>query len=416
VRARADLSLSNLLGRFAFVVPAVAVAAGCSGELPDCPPGAEFKDCRPVTVASNNPVNMNMGGSSSTVSMGGTSSTPSGGSGGTGGVQPPSGEGGTTTTIDPPDPPGMGAAGTAAMPTVDNCPTDPAKMLPGDCGCGVADTDFDGDDVTDCLESCPDNPGRTVPAAPCGCSALTDAAGCTTLRNALRNLYTFDGKNTTVIEDLVGNDNGTLIDASGNVPLADLGRFQVNGRVSLDGVGTFIELPPGRIAALGDATFEAWVAWNGGAPWARIFDFGNTVNNAGQTYLFLTPANSLTGVLRVAYSVAGPGAAETIVEGPAPLPIAGGVAGAAMEHVAVVVNDTAGTMQLFSNGQQLGTVPLAGSLNAIQDLNNWIGRSNYAADPFFFGSMIEFRIYDQALTAAQITTSFQAGPGALNLQ
>jgi len=418
--ARARLNLSNLLGRFTFLIPALAVVpalagAGCSAQLPDCPPGTNFDDCRPTgAVQSNNATAMNMGGSSST-SMGGTNSAPSGGSGGSGATQPPSGEGGTASTLDPPDPPDNGAAGTMSMPMVDNCPTSD-KMLPGDCGCDIPDTDFDGDDVTDCLESCPDNADRTIPVAPCGCSSLTDAAACTGLRNALRNLYTFDGENTTVIEDLVGNDNATLVDLSGFVPAATVGQGQVNGRVNLDGVNTFVQLPAGRIAALTDATFEIWVAWNGGAPWARVFDFGNSVNNMGQTYLFLTAANSITQTMRVAYSVAGPGVAETTVDGLGPLAISGGVAGSSIEHVAVVVNDTAGTMQLYSNGQQLGTVALAGSLNGIQDLNNWLGRSNYAVDPMFFGSLIEFRIYDQALSGAQVSTSFQAGPGALNLQ
>lgn len=356
------------------------------------------------------------GGSQSTAMGGmGGMSTPSGGTGG-GGSTPPSGEGGTASTVTPPNDMPDGMAGSATMPGVDNCPADPLKTLPGACGCGVPDDDFDGDATPDCLESCPDNPDRTVPAAPCGCSDLTDAAACTTLRNALRNLYTFDGENTTVIEDLVGNDNGTLIDASGVVPLANLGRFQVNGRVNLDGVGTFIELPAGRISALTDATFEAWVAWSGGAPWARIFDFGNQVANNGETYLFLTAANSITQVMRVAYSVAGPGAAETIIDGPLPLAITPTTGARTLAHVAVVVNDTAGTMQLYSNGLQVGTVALAGSLSAIVDANNWLGRSLYAADPFFFGSLIEFRIYDQALSGAQINTSFQAGPGALNLQ
>lgn len=413
VSPRARLNLSNLLGRFTFLLPALA-AASCSAELPDCPPGTNFEDCRPTGVVQTNNPPQGMGGTSST-SMGGTSSAPSGGSGGTGAMQPPSGEGGTATTIDPPDPPDNGAAGTASMPAVDNCPTSD-KMVPGDCGCDIPDTDFDGDDVTDCLESCPDNPDRTVPAAPCGCSSLTDAAGCGALRDALRNLYTFDGENTTVIEDLAGNDNATLADLSGVVPAAQLGRGQVNGRVNLDGVNMFVQLPAGRISVLGDATFELWVAWSGGAPWARVFDFGNSVNNTGQTYLFLTAANSITQTMRVAYSVAGPGAAETIVDGLGPLAISGGVAGSSIEHLAVVVNDTAGTMQLFSNGELLGSVALAGSLSGIQDVNNWLGRSNYAVDPMFFGSLIEFRIYDQALSIAQINTSFQAGPGALNLQ
>jgi len=41
----------------------------------------------------------------------------------------------------------------------DLCPTDPNKVAPGTCGCGVPDTDTDGDGVADCIDSCPDLPG-----------------------------------------------------------------------------------------------------------------------------------------------------------------------------------------------------------------------------------------------------------------
>lgn len=36
----------------------------------------------------------------------------------------------------------------------DNCPDDPAKLEPGVCGCGVADTDGDADGVPDCQDTC----------------------------------------------------------------------------------------------------------------------------------------------------------------------------------------------------------------------------------------------------------------------
>lgn len=35
----------------------------------------------------------------------------------------------------------------------DTCPEDPLKTLPGECGCGVPDTDSDKDGIADCLES-----------------------------------------------------------------------------------------------------------------------------------------------------------------------------------------------------------------------------------------------------------------------
>ncbi len=59
----------------------------------------------------------------------------------------------------------------------DACPDDSAKSVPGICGCGVPDTDTDGDDVADCEDACPNDPEKTAPGA-CGCGELdTDSDG-----------------------------------------------------------------------------------------------------------------------------------------------------------------------------------------------------------------------------------------------
>jgi hypothetical protein len=81
-----------------------------------------------------------------------------------------------------------------------------------------------------------------------------------------------------------------------------------------------------------------------------------------------------------------------------------------MSHVAVVVNAQTRSLILYLNGAQDGQGTPIGALSAINDVNNWLGRSQFGADGDFDGSIHEFRIYDAALSAAQITASFNAGP------
>jgi hypothetical protein len=57
-----------------------------------------------------------------------------------------------------------------------------------------------------------------------------------------------------------------------------------------------------------------------------------------------------------------------------------------------------------------------GQLSQISDVNNWLGRSQYSNDPELNATFDEFRIYDVALTAAQIQTSATAGPDATFLE
>ncbi len=57
---------------------------------------------------------------------------------------------------------------TASAPLVDNCPDDPNKLDPGFCGCGVPDTDSDGDGTPDCIDDCPQDSNKVEPGS-CGC-------------------------------------------------------------------------------------------------------------------------------------------------------------------------------------------------------------------------------------------------------
>lgn len=57
----------------------------------------------------------------------------------------------------------------------DLCPSDPLKTEPGVCGCGVRDTDRDGDRLLDCFDGCPTDGDKTSPGS-CGCGTGDDDA------------------------------------------------------------------------------------------------------------------------------------------------------------------------------------------------------------------------------------------------
>jgi hypothetical protein len=279
----------------------------------------------------------------------------------------------------------------------DQCAQDVNKTEPGLCGCGFLDGDSDADGAIDCQEACPFDADRTEAGA-CGCGADDDLPLC------LRHRYSFDGEGETLV-DLVGDADGTLI----NTTLTDTGNLAVEGGATEQ----YVELPSGIISALGpSATIEAWVAWTGaGGSWQRIFDFGSSdagpgIQGNGATYLFLTPSNGTDFNLRTAITNTGLGG-ETFVTSGAPLPTPEQV------HVAVVLDGAAQTLSLYLQGVLLGTQLTTSTLNRLNDVNNYIGRSQWIFDEEYQGVFDEFRIYSAALTRQQIGVLVAAGPDEL---
>ena len=108
--------------------------------------------------------------------------------------------------------------------------------------------------------------------------------------------------------------------------------------IALDGANSYVQLPA-NIAKGGAFTFAAWVYWNGGGDWQRIFDFGNDTSH----YLFLTPSSG-SSTLRFAINN---GSGEQIVER------AGALASGSWQHVAVTLNGN--TAILYVNGAQVAS-------------------------------------------------------------
>ena len=69
----------------------------------------------------------------------------------------------------------------------------------------------------------------------------------------------------------------------------------------------------------------------------------------------------------------------------------------------------------WRNGALVATLADTEGVATLADVNNFLGRSNYTPDANWAGTMREFRIYDYALSAAQVLGNLEAGPDALNL-
>ena len=250
---------------------------------------------------------------------------------------------------------GAGAGGAGGSGGADACPMDANKTEPGECGCGVPDTD------------------------------------CAPLQDALVHRYSFD----TNANDSVGTANGVLM----NGATVSAKALNLTGGAN----GGYLDLPNGLISSLSNATIEIWVTWTGtaGGEWQRIFDFGSSTMaegtpGNGSKYLFLSARK-----FRTAYTSATP-PAEVFADVTSVLP-------STLTHVAVVVNDTDNVLGIYVAGLPMASAVLTEPLSAINDVNNWLGRSQFAADEYFQGTISEFRIYDAALTEAQLKTSFKMG-------
>ena len=219
--------------------------------------------------------------------------------------------------------------------------------------------------------------------------------------------YSFDANDGVQAIDSIGQATGTLVGAEFGVDENGGGAVQMAGETS----GQYVDLPSHLVTGLRDATFESWCTWQGiGGPWQRIFDFGedetgveDSRSTSPRSYLFLAVRPNPRAAFKKPPTVN----QEIGVNGSSSMPV--GV----LTHLAVVIDETNQRMLLYVNGREEDSTKFDASLTEIYDVTFWLGRSLYRADADFAGSMSEFRIYDRALTAAQVLASYGAGADAL---
>jgi hypothetical protein len=267
----------------------------------------------------------------------------------------------------------------------------------GKCGCGMPETDGDSDGVLDCNDIC---------------MGQSDA-DCVVLKNGLVHRYSFSGTGTSVM-DTKGTAHGMVMGTG--AALSGSGTVVLAGGVAPanDPNKQYVALPGNLLMGLTNVTIELWLNWpNTTAPavasdWQRIFDFGTAATNTTGSYVFLTPRRQTNSTSRVAVATLGSGS-ETMAGGA----VANGpTITAATHHFVVVLDDTSDTVSIYVDGTLGQTVAWTGTLASITNTNSYLGRSNFPADPYLAGTFDEFRMYNIALTQAQLRTSRAIGPDA----
>jgi hypothetical protein len=222
-------------------------------------------------------------------------------------------------------------------------------------------------------------------------SAQAAAATFSPTLGSLVHRYSFNETGGTNVADSVGGPvwagtlpNGGIL-SGGHLALSSRSQHYVN-------------LPAGIVGSLSNCTVMAWVTLASATNWSRIFDFGNDTS----TYMFLTPQNGSSGAMRFSITTGGVGA-EQQIDGSSALSTG------ALHQVAVTLNS--GTGVLYVDGSAVGT-NASMSINPSSlgsTVNNYIGKSQSASDPYLNGRIDEFRIYNAGLSSAEIAATAALG-------
>ena len=152
----------------------------------------------------------------------------------------------------------------------------------------------------------------------------------------------------------------------------------------LNGSTNYVQLPY-EIANSDELTIALWVYWQSSSSWQRIFDFGNGTDY----YMFLTPNNG--SVMRFAIKNGGD---EQTLDCPK-------LTTRTWKHIAITIGQNATTIYLDGEAKATSSA-ITIKPSDIHPLLNYLGRSQFSADPLFNGYISDVRIYNYALSEGEV--------------
>ncbi|HOM61753.1 MAG TPA: family 16 glycosylhydrolase [Anaerohalosphaeraceae bacterium] len=175
----------------------------------------------------------------------------------------------------------------------------------------------------------------------------------------------------------------------------DSGRVNGNLGTALmfDGVDDYIELPAGFDEFDNGFTVALWARPTAVKNYARFIDLGN---GAAANNIILARSGTSNHLL---FKVYGKDTSDGTVTASNAIELN------RWQFFAATIN-TSGSVKIYKNGQVIQTGTSTWPWG-VQRTKNYIGRSNWSSDAYYQGAMDEIRIYDYALSEAEIQALFE---------
>ncbi|WP_149823887.1 family 43 glycosylhydrolase [Streptomyces tailanensis] len=207
--------------------------------------------------------------------------------------------------------------------------------------------------------------------------------------------YGFDETGGNITRDSSGHGyHGTYVRTPDFGSGVDGGSFKMSGGNSSSS-SPYVKIPNGVLKDANSVTVSTYVKWKGGDNFQWLFGLGPDSNK----YLFATPSNG-SGKLFSAITKATWSGEKQMIGGSQLTPNE-------WKHLTVTLNGETETAILYVDGAEAArvsgvTIKPSELYDSAKDHSGYIGKSLYSPDPYFGGEVDDFRIYNRALTPAEV--------------
>ncbi|GAA3803811.1 family 43 glycosylhydrolase [Streptomyces phyllanthi] len=208
--------------------------------------------------------------------------------------------------------------------------------------------------------------------------------------------YDFDETGGNIARDSSGHGyHGTYVRTPDFGTGVKDGSFKMSGGSSSSTTSPYVRIPNGVLMGTESVTVSTYAKWKGGDNFQWLFGLGPDSNK----YLFATPSNGGSKLFSAISKTSWWGESQMI----------GGsqLTPGEWKHVTVTLNGATETAVLYVDGVEVSrvsgvTIKPYELYDATKGYSGYIGRSLYSADPYFGGEVDDFRIYNRALSPAEV--------------